>query len=184
MLRVDPTLKPRLVEHACTRAHKHTRRLFFWDVSIRNSLRSNKGQTPESDIPPSYCATMRYTNVHLGFCVRFSTLIGQIGRVPLFGAEPRRYMRSLLFRLAITAFWRALTASWRHKGKRKQRSFLGPLARQNCLRILRPDISEQPDHNLTDFFDKRNHGSQRLSARYEHTPDVLVTRTHTRTTRD
>ena len=25
-----------------TRAHGHTRRLFFWDVSIRNSLRSNK----------------------------------------------------------------------------------------------------------------------------------------------
>ena len=28
--------------HACTRARVHTRRLFFWDVSIRNSLRSNK----------------------------------------------------------------------------------------------------------------------------------------------
>ena len=27
--------------HTCTRAHVHTRRLFFWDVSIRNSLRSN-----------------------------------------------------------------------------------------------------------------------------------------------
>ena len=26
---LDPTLKPRLVEHACTRAHVHTRRLFF-----------------------------------------------------------------------------------------------------------------------------------------------------------
>ena len=69
---------------------------------------------------PSYCATRRYTKVHLGFCVRFSTLIGQIGRVPLFGAGPRRYIRSRLFRLAVTAFWRALTASWRQKGKRKQ----------------------------------------------------------------
>ena len=31
-------LKPRLVEHT---AHGHTRRLLFWDVAIRNSLRSN-----------------------------------------------------------------------------------------------------------------------------------------------
>ena len=83
-------------------------------------------------------ATRRYTKVHFGFCVRFSTLIGQIGRVPLFGAGPRRYIRSRLFRLAVAAFWRAVTASWRQKGKRKQRSFLGPLARQNCLQTLRP----------------------------------------------
>ena len=78
-----------------------------------------KGQTPESGIPPSYRATRRYTKVHLGFCLRFSTLIRQIGRVPLFSAGPRRYIRSRLFRLAVTAFWRALTASWRLKGKRK-----------------------------------------------------------------
>ena len=71
-------------------------------------------------MPPSYRVTRRYTKVHLGFCLRFSTLIGQIGRVPLFGAGPRRYIRSRLFRLAVTAFWRALTASWRQKGKRKQ----------------------------------------------------------------
>ena len=103
-----------------------------------NRHKNKKGQTPESDIPPSYCATRRYINVNLGFCVRFSTLIGQIGRVPLFGGEPRRYIRSRLFRLAVTSFWRALTASWRQKGRRKQRSFLGPLARQNCLPFLRP----------------------------------------------
>ena len=47
-----------------------------------------------------------------------------------------------------------------------------------------PDISERPDQNITDLFDTRNHGSQRLSARYEHTRDVLATRTHTHTTRD
>ena len=88
-----------------------------------------KGQTPESDIPPSYRATRRYTKVHLGFCLRFSTLIGQIDHVPFFGAGPRRYIRSRLFRLAVTAFWRALTASSRQKGKRKQRSFLRPFAR-------------------------------------------------------
>ena len=83
----------------------------------------NKGQTPESDIPPSYRATRRYTKVHLGFCLRFSALIGQIGRAPLFGAGPRRYIRTRLFRLAVTAFWRALTASWRQKGKAKAEIF-------------------------------------------------------------
>ena len=96
-----------------------------------------KGQTPENDISPSYRATRRYTKIHLGFCLRFSTLIGRIGRVPLFGAGPRRHIRSRLFRLAVTAFWRALTASWRQKSKRS-RSFLGSFARQNCLQILRP----------------------------------------------
>ena len=96
-----------------------------------------EGKTPEIGIPPSNRATRRYTKVHLGFCLRFSTQIGQTDRVPLFGAGPRRYIRSRLFRLAVTAFWRALTASWRQKGKRN-RSFLGPFARQNCLRILRP----------------------------------------------
>ena len=75
---------------------------------------------PEIGIPTSYRATRRYTKVHLGFCLRFSTLIGQIGRVPLFGAGPRRYIRSRLFGLAVTVFWRALTASWRQKGKRKR----------------------------------------------------------------
>ena len=77
-------------------------------------------QTPEIGIPPSDRATRWYTKGHLEFCLRFSTLIGQIGRVPLFGAGPRRYIRSRLFRLAVAAFWRALTASWRQKGKRKQ----------------------------------------------------------------
>ena len=83
------------------------------------------GKTPEIGIPPSYRATRRYTKVHLG--LRFSTLTGQIGRVPLFGAGPRRYIMSRLFRLAVTAFWRAhtafwraLTASWQQEGKRKQ----------------------------------------------------------------
>ena len=106
-------------------------------ILLRGTYTKNKGQTPESGIPPSYRATRRYTKVHLGFCLRFSTLIGQIGRVPLFDAGPRRYIRSRLFRLAVTAFWRALTASWRQKGKRKQRSVLGTFARQNCLRTLR-----------------------------------------------
>ena len=79
-----------------------------------------KVPTPESGIPPSDHATRRYTKVHLDFCLRFSTLIGQIGPEQLSGAGTRRYIRSRLFRLAVTIFWRALTASWRQKGKRKQ----------------------------------------------------------------
>ena len=51
---------------------------------------------------------------------RFYTLIDQIGRVPLFGAGTTRYIRSQPIRLAVTALWRAPTASWRQKGKRKQ----------------------------------------------------------------
>ena len=47
-----------------------------------------------------------------------------------------------------------------------------------------PDISEQPDPNLTGLFDTRNHGGQRLSASYQHTRHVVVTRTHAHTTRD
>ena len=84
------------------------------------ALKESYGQTPESGIPPSDRSTRGYTKVHLDVCLRFSTLIGQIGGVPLFGDGPRRYIRSRLFRLAVTIFWRALTASWRQKGKRKQ----------------------------------------------------------------
>ena len=47
-----------------------------------------------------------------------------------------------------------------------------------------PDISEQPDPNLTDPFDTRNHRGQRLSASYQHSRDVVATRTHAHTTRD
>ena len=96
-----------------------------------------KGQTPESGIPPSDRAIRRYTKVHLDFCLRFSTLIGQIGRVPLFGARPRRYVRSRLFRLAVTVSGVPLPLPGGKKGS-ESRSFLGPFALQIGLRILRP----------------------------------------------
>ena len=76
--------------------------------------------TPEIGIPPSDIATRRYTKVHLDFGIRFFTLVGQIGLVPLFGAGPRRYIRSRLLRLAVTVLWRAHIPSWRPKSKRKQ----------------------------------------------------------------
>ena len=119
------------------------------------------GKTPENGIPPSDRATRRYTKVHLDFCLRFSTLIGQIGRVLLFGAGPRRYIRSRLFRLAVTVFWRALTASWRQKGKRKQ---VFPRAIRTTELPLNPSpltFRNNQIQNLTDLFDTRNHDSQR-----------------------
>ena len=47
------TKRSRTGVHACTRhtARVHTRRLFFWDVSIRNSLRSNKIARCNSCVP-------------------------------------------------------------------------------------------------------------------------------------
>ena len=47
-----------------------------------------------------------------------------------------------------------------------------------------PDISEQPGPNITDLFDTRNDGSQRLSASCQHARHVVVTRTHAHTTRE
>ena len=125
-----------------------------------------KGQTPEIGIPPGDRATRQYTKVHLDFCLRFSMLIGQIGRVPLFGAGPRRYIRSRLFRLAVTALWCALATSRRGKKQAKAHLSSGHSHDRTAFESIAPDISEQPDQNLTDLFDTRNHGSQRLSARY------------------
>ena len=111
-----------------------------WFVIIHFAREGRKlinKQTPESGIPPSYRTTRRYIKVHLGFCLRFSTLIGQIGRVPLFGARPRRYVRSRLFRLAVTVSGVPLPLPGGKKGS-ESRSFLGPFALQIGLRILRP----------------------------------------------
>ena len=130
-------------------------------LSLSSTKSKDKCKMPESGIPPSYRATRRYTKVHLGFCLRFSTLIGQIGRVPLFGAGPRQYIRSRLFRLAVIAFWRALAASCRQKGKRKQ---IFPRAIRTTELPPNPSpltFRNNQIQNLTDLFDTRNHGNQR-----------------------
>ena len=121
--------------------------------------------------------------VHLGFCLRFSTLIGQMGRVPPFGAGSKRYIRSRLFRLAVTVFlcpYRFLAA------ERQANADLSSdhSHDRTALESFAPDISEQPDPNRTDLFDTRENSSQRLSARYQHTRNVVVTHTHAHTTRD
>ena len=53
----------------------------------------------------------------------------------------------------------------------------GHLHYKTAFESFAPDLSEQPDPNLTDLFDTRNHDSQRLSASYQHTRNVIVTRT-------
>ena len=63
---------------------------YIWYLILRSTSYLLVGKMPEIGIPPSDRATRRYTKVHLDFCIRFSTLIGQIGRVPLFGAGHRR----------------------------------------------------------------------------------------------
>ena len=125
----------------------------------------NKGKTPEIGIPTGYRSTRRYTKVRLRFCLRFSTSIGQIGRVPLFGAGPRRYIRSRLFRLAVTASGVPLPLPGGKKASERRDLSSGHSHDRTSFESFAPDISEQPDPNLTDPFDTRNHGSQRLSAR-------------------
>ena len=104
-----------------------------------------------------------------------------MGRVPLFGAGPRRYIRSRLFRLACHRFlacpYRFLAA----KGQAKAGLSSRHSHYRTAFESFAPDISKQPDPNLTDLFDTRNHGSQSLSASYLHTRHVVVTRTHART---
>ena len=89
-------------------------------LDVRERGMKEKGQTPESGIPPSFRATVRYSKVCLGLWPQFSALIGQLGRVPLFGARPWRYIRSWLFSSAFTVLWRAVTASWRENRGGKQ----------------------------------------------------------------
>ena len=162
---------PTAVLPACLLSTLVTPGISLQNTSRRGILYFKKGQTPESDIPPSYRATRRYTKIHLGFCLRFFTLIGQIGRVPLFGAGPRRYIRSRLFRLAVTAFWR-------QKGKREQRSFLGPFSstelpsnpspltfRNNQIQILRTSSTHATMAANVSQQDTNTHGTSLSHAR-------------------
>ena len=140
-------------------------------------------QTPESGIPPSDLATKRYKKVHLDVCLRFSTLIGQIGRVPLFGAGARRYIRSRLSRLAVTVFWRALTASWWQKGKRKQ---VFPRAIRTTELPLNPSPLIFRNNQIQTLQTSSTHATMaaNVSQQDTNTRHVVVTRTHAHTARD
>ena len=120
-------------------------------------------------------------------------LIGQIGRVPLFGAGPRRYIRSRLFRLAVTVFWCALTSCWRQQGKRKEvfpRAIRATQLPSNPSPLSTRDGAQLTFRNnqihilQTRHLAPRTLGSQRLSASHQHTRHVVVTRTHAHPTRD
>ena len=141
------------------------------------------GQKPESGKPPSDRATRRYTNVHLAVCLRFSTLIGQIGRVPLFGAGPRRYIRSRLFRLAVTVFWRALTAYWRQKSKRKQ---VFPRAIRKSELPSNPSPLTFRNNQIRILQTSSTHATMaaNVSQQVTITHGMWLSRTHAHTTRD
>ena len=71
------------------------------------------------------------------------------------------------------------------KRQAKAGLFSGHSQYKTAFESFASHISEQPDPNLTDLFDIRNNGTQRLSASYQHTRHVVVTRTHAaHTTRD
>ena len=149
------------------------------------------GERQKSVTTTSDRATRRSTKVHLDFCLRFSTLIGQIGRVPLFGVGSTAFRRWVQAVHQIAAIQvgrhRFLACHYRYlAAKRVAKAGLssGHSHYRDSFETLAPDISEQPDPNLTDLFSRRNHGSQCLSASYQHTRQVVVTRTHAHTTRD
>ena len=96
-----------------------------------------KVPTPEIGIPPSDHATRRYTKVYLGLCLRFSKLIGQIGRVPLSALDPSGTSGRGYSGWPSTLSGVPFTLPGGKKAS-ESRSFFGPFARQNCLRILRP----------------------------------------------
>ena len=113
-----------------------------------------------------------------------SRLIGQIGRVPLFGAGPRRYIRSRLFRLAVTVFWRALTASWRQQGKRKQ---VFPRAIRTTELPSNPSPLTFRNNQIQILQTSSTHATMVANVSQQVTNThctCFVTRTHAHTTRD
>ena len=69
-----PTLKLRLVEHTDT--HTHADGYIFWDVSIRNSLRSNKNEHVRSDPVTHHDIVKQYSKglaAVVDRCVRYSS---------------------------------------------------------------------------------------------------------------
>ena len=135
-------------------------------------------KTPENGIPTSYRATRRYTKVHLGFCLQ--NLHADWSNRPRTAF--RRWTQAVHQVAAIqVGRHRLLACPYRFlAAKRQAKADLssGRSHDRTAFESFAPDISEQPDPNLTDLFDTRNHGSQRLSARYQHTRHGVVTRTH------
>ena len=128
---------------------------------------------------------MRYSKVCLGLWSQFSTLIGQLGRVPLFGARPWRYIRSWLFSSAFTVLWRALTASWR-ENRGESSSFSGFYGPQNRMRPFDPaqlqNVSRPHRPNSFKPLPPQPRQPQRISASY-HRAGTLPANAP-RTTRD
>ena len=140
---------------------------------------------PESGIPPSDRATRRYTKVHLDVCLRLILHADWSNRPR---TAFRRWTQAVHEVAAIqVGRHRFLACPYRFLAANRQAKAglsSGHSHDRTAFESFAPDISEQLDPNLTDLFDTRNHGSQRLSASYQHTRHVDVTRTHAHTTRD
>ena len=106
-------------------------------------------QTTESDIPPSYRATKRYTKIHLGFCLRFSTLIGQIGRVQLSGAGPKRSSGRGYSGWPSPLSGVPLPLPGGKTASESRDLTSGHYHDRTAFESFAPDISEQPDPNLS-----------------------------------
>ena len=108
-------------------------------------------KTPESGTPPSYRATRRYTEVHLGFCLRFSTLIDWSNRPR---TAFRRWTQAVHQVAAIqVGRHRFLACSYRFLAAKKQAKAdlsSGHSHDRTAFESFALDISEQPDPNLTD----------------------------------
>ena len=111
----------------------------------------NVGKTPESGIPTSYRATRRYTEVHLGFCLRFSTLIDWSNRPR---TAFRRWTQAVHQVAAIqVGRHRFLACPYRFLAAKKQAKAdlsAGHSHDRTAFESFALDISEQPDPNLTD----------------------------------
>ena len=142
------------------------------------------GQMPEIGIPPSDRAPGRYTKVHLDVCLRCSKLVGQNRPRTTF----RRWAQAVHQVEAIqVGRHRFLACPYRFLAAKRQAKAgfsSGHSHYRTAFESFAHGISEQPDPNLSDLFDTRNHGRQRLSASYQHTRHVVVTRMHSHATRD
>ena len=132
------------------------------------------GKTPEIGILPSDRATRRYTKVHLDFCLRFSHADWSNRPRIAFRRWTQAVRQVAAIQVGRHCF---LACPYRFLAAKRQAKTdisSGYSHERTAFESFAPDISEQSDPNLTNLFDTRDHGSQRLSARYQHTRHGVI----------
>ena len=137
-------------------------------------MKKKKKKKTEIGIPPSYRATWRYTKstpwllptiLHADWSNRPRTAF-------------RRWTQAVHQVAAIqVGRHRFVACPYRFLAAKRQAKLdlsSGHSHDRTAFESFAPDISEPPDPNLTDLFDTRNHGGQRLSARYQHTQHGVI----------